>query len=90
MVFNPSGTRTLAEQTLVERLSTELQALDADAALDAPMNAAVRESMMLVAHVAESRVPLQWRSDADARWQWHIVMLHDGGDLECYCSPAIR
>ncbi len=74
MCFHPSGTRVLAEQTLVERLHRELAA-------DAPVDA----SRALVRQLAIASVPPSWRTDGDARWQWRVVLRAtqlDAGDSD--------
>ncbi len=98
LFYNPAGTYTLAAQTLVERLYTELRDAEgrpvgADAAA---AESRMAETEALVANLAESVLLASWREDArasgsaKATWQWRIVVRDGADDAEWYLGAVQR
>jgi hypothetical protein len=67
LVFNPEGTRALAEQTLVERWCDELEAGGMESARESVTGA-------LVGQLAASAAPPGWRTGREAGWQYRLVV----------------
>jgi hypothetical protein len=78
LLWNPAGTRALAEQAIVERLDV-LRAGGEDASPEGLV------SQVLVERLAASTVPAEWLAGPHAGWQYRIAVMgepdgpaHDG------------
>ncbi len=86
LLFNPDGTRVLAEQTLVDRWVSECQ----HAAVHKQRVAADSVSAMLTRQLAQSHVPLAWRTGIGAGWEYRVCVDadHDGTILGPFAGPC--
>ena len=86
LLFNPDGTRVLAEQTLVDRWVSEC----IHAAEHELQVAADSVSALLTRQLAASNVPLAWRTGIGAGWEYRVCVDadHDGTILGPFAGPC--
>jgi hypothetical protein len=96
LLFNPDGTRVLAEQTLVDRWVSECmnaavheQHVAADSA-SANSVSAHSVTALLTRQLAQSNVPLAWRTGIGAGWEYRVCVDadHDGTILGPFPGPC--